>query len=259
MEILKDIIYLNKMAGKKAFDLFLKNWLVIFTGLIYFTITLVARFLATPFLYIPLLNIIIGVVLYLLSAALISSYFYILYSIIKYGKFEFKDIRKGLKVYLYQITRLLFVGWIASIVVFNLLVPIIANSLGGYLSVSTLVNIIMVIVLFALNPLPEVIYQKGYTGIDGIKYAFDYMKENWIEWLIPNTILLGLLYLVTGSVITSLFSTGLSINILSAKGIALYLVGQVIFSFTMIYRGVLFDILSTSTRRKRMFMRNTYK
>ena len=259
MEFLKDIIYLNKMAGKKALGLFLKNWLVIFTGLIYFTITLVARFAATPFLYIPLLNIIAGIILYLLSAALISSYFYILYSIIKYGKFEFKDIRKGFKVYLYQITRVLFVGWIASIVVFNLLVPIIANSLGGYLSVATLVNIITIIVLFALNPLPEVIYQKGYTGVDGIKYAFEYMKENWIEWLIPNVVLLGLLYLVTGSVLTSLFSTGLSINILSLKGTGLYLIGQVIFSFTMIYRGVLFDILSTSTRRKRMFMRNTYK
>ena len=85
------------------------------------------------------------------------------------------------------------------------------------------------------------------------------MKENWIEWLIPNVVLLGLLYLVTGNVLTSLFSTGLSINVLSIRGIVLYLIGQVIFSFTMIYRGVLFDILSTSTRRKRMFMRNTYK
>lgn len=258
MEFLKDIIYLNKTAGKKALDLFLKNWLVIFTGLVYVTITIVARLLSTPFLYIPLLNIVAGVILYLLSAALISSYFYILYSIIKYGKFEFKDIKRGLRVYMYQITRILFIGWIASIVVFNILVPTIANSLGGYLTVATLINIITIIVLFVLNPLPEVIYQKGYTGLDGIKYAFEYMKENWIEWLIPNVVLLGLLYLVTGSVLTSLFSTGLSINVLSIRGIALYLIGQVIFSFTMIYRGVLFDILSTSTRRKRMFMRNTY-
>lgn len=261
MEFLKDIIYINKMAIGKVSELFLKNWLVIFTGLIYVTITAVARIIAMPFMYLPILNIVAGVALYLLSAALLSSYFYILYNIIKYKKFEFKDIKRGYRVYLSEITRILFIGWIASIVVFDLVVPIITNSMGGYLTPSVLTNIIMICVLIALNPLPEVIYQKGYTGLDAIRYTFEYMKENWIEWLVPNVILLGALYLITGRVVTSLFSTGvnLGLGLLSIKDIGLYLIGQVIFSFTMLYRGVIFDILSTSTRRKRMFMRNTYK
>lgn len=261
MEFFKDIIYINKMAGKKVYDLFLKNWLIIFTGLIYSTITIVINIMLGPFFMIPIFNIIAGIALYLISAALLSSYFYILYSVIKYQKFEFKDIKRGLRVYLHEITRILFIGWIAGMVVFNVVVPILSNSMAGYLSPSTLRNIIMIIVLIALNPLPEVIYLKGRTGLDAIQYTFEYMKENWIEWMIPNVVLLGLLYVVTGNLMINLFSTGISFNpsILTIKSLGMYLVGQIIFSFTMIYRGVLLDILSTSSRRKRMFMRNTYK
>lgn len=261
MEFLKDIIYINKTTMKKALDLFLKNWLIIFTGLIYSTITLVAYVIASPFLAIPLVNIIVGVLLYFLSVALISSYLYILHNVVKCNKFEFKDIKRGFRVYLYEVSRILFIGWLAGVVVFNFLVPIIVTSLRGYLDYSTFINIIVILVLIAINPLPEVIYQKNYTGLDGIKYTFEYMKDNWVEWLIPNVVLLGILYLITGSTITSLFSTGIgfNFNMFSIKGIVLYFIGQVIFSFTMIYRGLLFEMLSTSNRRKRMFMRNTYR
>lgn len=261
VEFLKDIIYINKMAGKKVYELFLKNWLIIFTGLIYSTITIVINIMLTPFFMIPIFNILAGFALYFISAALLSSYFYILYSVIKYQKFEFQDIKRGLRTYLYEITRILFIGWIAGMVAFNVVVPILSNSMGGYLSPTTLTNIITIIVLIALNPLPEVIYLKRRTGLEGIQYTFEYMKENWIEWMIPNIILLGLLYMVTGKIMISLFSTGISFNpsILTIRTLGLYLIGQIIFSFTMIYRGVLMEILSTSTRRKRMFMRNTYK
>lgn len=261
MEFLKDIIYINKMVIKKVSDLFVKNWLIIFTGIIYTTINLIAAIIVRPFLFIPLLNIVASIALYFVSVALFSSYFYVLFNIIKYKRFKFNDIKRGFKVYFYELTRIFFIGGIASLIVFRTLVPIISNSLGGYLSTTALTNILMIIVLVVLNPLPEVIYLKGRTGLDAVRYSFEYMKENWIEWLIPNVILIGLMYLVTGTVVTKLFSTGINLNfsILSIKGLALYLIGQIIFSFTMIYRGVLMEILSTSTRRKRMFMRNTYK
>lgn len=261
MEFLKDIIYINKMAINKVSELFIKNWMIIFTGLIYTTINLIAAIVLQPFFFIPLLNIVASVLLYFVSVALFSSYFYVLFNIIKYKRFEFNDIKRGIKVYFSELTRVFFIGGLASLIVLRMIVPILSNSLGGYLSSEAITNILMIIVLLALNPLPEVIYLKGRTGLDSISYSFEYMKENWIEWLIPNVILLGIMYLVTGTVVTKLFSTGigLNFNILSLKGLALYLIGQVIFSFTMIYRGVLMEILSTSSRRKRMFMRNTYK
>ena len=261
MEFFKDIIYINKMALKKVSDLFMKNWLIIFTGLIYTTINLIAAIIIGPFRSIPLIGLIAGILLYFVSVALFSSYFYVLFNIIKYEKFEFSDIKRGFKVYFYELTRVFFIGAIASFIVFGTIVPILSSSLGGYLSPFALTNILMILVFIALNPLPEVIYLKGRSGLDSVRYSFEYMKENWVEWLIPNIVLLGLIYVTTGTLVTQLFSTGinLSFNVFSIKGIALYLVGQTIFSFTMIYRGVLMEILSTSTRRKRMFMRNTYK
>lgn len=261
MEFIKDTIYINKTVLSKTCKLLSKNWTVIFTGLIYFAITLIGYILLGPFFSVPVMNILASIALYLLSLSLISSYFYILYNIIRGGKFELNDIKRGYTVYLNELMRIFFIGWIAEIIVMRLLVPVIASSLGGALDEFSIIMIINLIVFIAINPLPEVIYQKHYSGLDAIRYTFDYMKENWIEWLIPSIIFFGLIYLTTGKAITNLFNIniGMDINVGSLKDVALYLLGQVIFSFAMIYRGVLFDLLSTSSRRKRMFMRNVYK
>lgn len=261
MNFIKDIIYTNKAVIIKCLELFKKNWTIIFTGLIYSSVTMIAFLLLTPFFGLPLLNIAAGITMYFLTVSLTSSYFYILYNIVKYKKFEFKDMKIGLQVYLREVSRVLFIGWIASILFFSLILPILGGSFEHILDYATISKIATILVLVAINPLPEVIYQKRYTGLEGIKYAFDYMKENWVEWLVPNIILIGSLYLVTGRIITSLFTIniGLMSNIISLKEIGLYFLGQIIFSFTMIYRGILFEILSTSTRRKRMFKRNTHR
>ena len=261
MNFIKDIIYINKNTIKKSFEMFQKNWTIIFTGLIYLGITIIATLLLSPFFSVPVLNIVAGVLQYILYVAMLSSYLYILYNIIKYKKFNFKDFKLGYRVYLSSLIRIFFIGWIAEMIFIRGIVPMIAASSGGALDSGAIVVIINLLVLVVINPLPEVIYQKHYSGLDAIKYTFEYMKENWIEWLVPNIILLGLIYIVTGSIITNLFNTniGLNLNIMSLKEIAIYFIGQAIFSFTMIYRGVLFELLSTSTRRKRMFMRNTYK
>ena len=171
MEFFKDIIYINKMAIEKVSELFMKNWLIIFTGLIYTTINLVAAIIMRPFFFMPVLNIVASILLYFVSIALFSSYFYVLFNIIKYKRFQFSDIKRGFKVYFYELTRIFFIGGIASLIVFRTLVPMISNSLGGYLSTSALTNILMIIVLIALNPLPEVIYLKGRTGLDSVKYS----------------------------------------------------------------------------------------
>jgi len=121
-------------------------------------------------------------------------------------------------------------------------------------------SLVTLIVLILLNALPETIYQKYYSSSESIKYAFDFFKENWLNWFIPNVVFFALLYALEGINFTSLFMP--SINILggiSLSEIVEYLISQVIFSFMMIYRGYLFQLLSTSTRRKRMFMKNMYR
>jgi len=86
-------------------------------------------------------------------------------------------------------------------------------------------------------------------------YSIDFIKDNWFNWLLPNILFYGLLYYLTGNIITDLFATHLSFGFnFGIPSIIKYLLGQGLFSFIMIYRGHLFKLLSTSTRRKRMFM-----
>ena len=90
--------------------------------------------------------------------------------------------------------------------------------------------------------------------LDGLAYSLDFARENIVNWFVPNLLMYGILYLVTGNVILNLFTTSLPFVGGSPIGIGMYLLGQLLFSFVMVYRGHLYKILSTSNPRKRMFM-----
>src|SRR5699024_7932270 len=101
--------------------------------------------------------------------------------------------------------------------------------------------------------------QKHYSSGESIKYAFGFMEENWLNWLLPNVIFHSILYIITNTLILNVFTTHLSLGVkFTFEGIGLYILGQALFSFIMIYRGHLFKVLSTSTRRKRKYMNKFY-
>jgi hypothetical protein len=85
------------------------------------------------------------------------------------------------------------------------------------------------------------------------------MKENWLNWLLPNVVLLGAFVVLTGSGLNPSAILGRGLFSLSTQSIIGFVIAQLLLSFIMVYRGLLFNILSTTSRRKRMFMRNTYK
>ncbi len=255
MDIFKDLYYINSSTIKKTYNLLLKNWIIIFTGLIYVVLNIVL-FSIISIVFRGILGILGGIVTAIATSAMISSYLYLLSLVIKDRKIDFEDFKYGFKVYIWKIYGVLVIGWLSSMV-FNL---IIVPFFSMFIYRGALQMIISILLVVLLNPLPESIYQKYYSAWDTVVYTFDFIKENWIEWLIPNTLFIIIIYLITGRILTNLFSIYLNFGFnLSIKGIVLFLVGQVIFSFMMIYRGVLFELLSTSTRRKRMFMRNMYK
>ena len=116
-------------------------------------------------------------------------------------------------------------------------------------------TILQILILVLLNPLPETIYQKGYTAPNTFVYTFDFFKENWFNWIIPIGIFTILIYLVSGQMLTGLFNINIDFTFnFSIVYLLRYLIGQTIFTFMMIYRGYLYKLLSTSTIRKRMFM-----
>lgn len=255
LEILKDIYYVNLKTIKKSSKLFLDNWSIVFTGFIYTTINMVI-FTVIGFLFRGVLGLVGGLLGAIVMSAMISNYLYLLQNIIKHGKITIQDFKDGFKVYLWKIYGVLFIGWISSILLNMFISPILSRAISPRL-ISTIISVLLLILL---NPLPESIYQKFYSPWETIQYAFNFIRENWIEWFLPNILFIGILYFTTGKIINDLLAIQYTFNFdFSITGILFYIIGQVIFSFIMIYRGVLFEMLSTSTRRKRMYMRRLYK
>ncbi len=228
---------------EKTLDSFLKNWMIIFTGIAYGVINSVI-YMIVGSVFRGFLSIFAGIVLAIVSSAMISNYLYLLFNIINYNKISLQDFKDGFGYFLRKIYTIFFFAWIASYAL---------SLVQGILQLNLIViNLIaMVFVLILLNPLPEALYQKSLDSMGSIIYSIDFMKENWLNWLIPNVIFYIILYMVTGNVILGLFTRNISFGL---NNMIFYLLGQAMFAFTMIYRGHLFKLLSTSTRRKRMFM-----
>ena len=246
MEIIQDIIYTNKKVIRGTFKNLIKNWPIIFTGLFYSTATLILA------LVLPFFWILAGLVLIVSTSALISNYLYLINCIIERGSFKLDDFKSGFTAYLSKIWGILFIGYVASIIINTLLMPGFRRGFNP-MGLGVIINF-LAFVLF--NALPETIYQKHYNLWESIKYTVEFVRDNWIEWFIPNLILILLLYLFTGKLLLGIFNYHLPFRVsLSPLSIILYIVGQIWLSFMMIYRGYLFEILSTSNRRKRLFMR----
>ncbi|AKL94566.1 hypothetical protein CACET_c10630 [Clostridium aceticum] len=246
MEIIKDIFYTNKKIGKTALSSTLKNWPIIFTGLFY---SLAGFVLMTILPFFWILGGLVGIIF---MSAILSNYLYLIYCIIRKDRLTFQDFKDGFTVYLRKVWGVSFIGWVAMLILNTFLMPGFGR---GFQPMG--LGIIINFLAFALfNALPEAVYQKHYNPWESITYAVAFVRDNWIEWFIPNLVLIGVFYLLTGTLLTGIFNYQVPFRLLfSSRGIVLYLLGQIWFSYIMVYRGYLFDLLSTSNRRKRLFMR----
>lgn len=247
MDILKDIIYINKTSFNRTIKSLSKNWMIIFTGIIY-TFLNIAIFSLVNIFLTGFLSILSGIVVAIITSAFISNYLYLLFNIINYDRINVQAFKDGFKYFLWKIYGVLFIAYLASY-----LLSIVSNMLG---SLAFIINIVIYLgMLILLNPLPETIYLKSYSSWESVQSTFEFMQENWFNWILPNVIFHGVLYFITGNILTNVFTTHLSFNmVFGIRNIILYIIGQGLFSFTMIYRGHLYKLLSGSTRRKRMFM-----
>lgn len=253
MEILKDIYYTNLDVSKKALVSTIKNWSIIFTGLFYSVITII---LSMSLRYFGILG---GIVSIVVTSALISNYLYLLDTILKRGYFNFQDFKDGFTPYLSKIWSILFIGYVAK-----LILDFIAPTLTTFIAPGALGIIITFLTFMLFNPIPEITYQKHYGPGETIMYSVNFVRDNWVEWFIPNIVLLAVFYFLSGQslsifrIVNNVFNYFMSFTSISisVKGLLIYVLGQVWFSYFMIYRAYLFETLSTSSRRKRLFTRD---
>lgn len=247
MEIINDIIDVNKKTFKKTINSLRTGWPIIFTGIVYTVLNAIIFGLVFTLFKGPL-SIIAGLIAAVISAAMISNYLYLLFNVVNYNRLTFQDFKDGFTAFTRKIYSVFFYGWIASI-----LLDFIGSAAGSGIKLFN--SLITIAILIAFNPLPETIYLKSYDGLESIKYSAEFMRENILNWALANIVLQLIMYLISGNVIVDLFTTNISMSYyFGPSNILIHLIGQFLFSFIMIYRGHLFKLLSTSTRRKRMFM-----
>lgn len=244
MEIIRDLISTNKKIFERTIKSFSKNYLLFLLGIVYMAILFAGSISAN--IFGPFASLII----FLIMAAVISDYLYIINQVIHNRKFDMGDFKSGFKVYFRKVYAFLFLVWVIQFGIDLLLAPIIPIFREFYMI--SAINLFMLIIF---NAIPETIYQKYYSEGDTVVYATQFIKENALEWFAPNIILIGLLYLISSRL--SLFLASMNLSIFGTL-ISLILASGVT-SFAMIYRGYLFEMLTTTTRRKRVFMNNMYK
>ncbi len=247
MNIINDILLVNKEIISKSKNTLARNPEVLLMGVVYSVLSLVAGIVV--FNLLSGLGFLLGIIYALIESAIISSYLFVLHNVVVYNRFRWKDIKYGFTYFIRKVYGVLFIFYLV-----NIILSFVSSIIGAF--VVAIILIIGIAALVVLNPLPESLYIKERDSLQTILYCIDFMKENWLNWIVPNGLLMIILYFVTGGLLTGGLNPfrGLSFSN-SILSMIMYLLGSVLLSAAMIYRGHLFKLLSTTTLRKRMFMR----
>jgi hypothetical protein len=186
-----------------------------------------------------------GLVLGAVVAALGSCYLYFLGELVGNAKVQLAEFGKSVGAYFWSVANVLFIYWIASI----LLHAVLSGSPQARGADTALYWGAVVL----LNAAPEVIYRSHtYGGLATIQRSVQFLQGNWLEWGIPNVLLLGGLWL---------FQRDASRVMVLAFGAYGVVLGSVLLGgllhVVMVFRGHLFVELDGSSHRQRMFRYRT--
>jgi len=186
------------------------------------------------------LGILGGFLLGLVSQACISSGLYLVKNMIDSGKTDFNDFARGFTVYIWDLITISFILWIPMRLA-GMALATIPNGLLIYFCIQIALYIL-------LNPVPELIYQSRTSGLELLGASYNFIVENWIEWLIPNILLA-----IGGYALLRLFES-LLFGLPAFIQLFLYSFGLGLFlTYMMTFRGFLFAELHGTTRRSRIY------
>jgi hypothetical protein len=234
MSTVQATLWLYAMALRRSWESLLKNWVVSFAPWVY------AALLAILALVVAPLGVIGGLVLGLATQACISSGLYLIKNIIESRRADLKDFVHGFTVYLWELLGIAFILWIPM----RVLTMALASTPNGGL----IFGLVQLAIYILLNPAPELIYQTRSSGFALISDSYNFIVENWLEWLLPNIVLT-----TAGYLILNLLST-ITVGLPGVVQIFFVAVGMgLCLSYFMIFRGFLFAELHGSTRRSRAY------
>lgn len=231
------LVYL-RLYGRCFVDAFAGLWKSPWTLLL--PIGLMVALLALAPILAPL-GIVGGFLLSLALIFLSSCYLYFLGGVVAKQSVSLKDLKTSFLAYFWSVMNLGFVLWIANLA--------LGFALGKNPQAAAVRAALGLAVAVLLNPAPEVIYLKGSVGgIETIQRSVRFLQENWIEWFVPNGLVIAALWYFPQVGISPLSAVDPR-ALLLGTGILGGILGHVL----MVFRGHLFLELDGSTHRQRMF------
>jgi hypothetical protein len=218
---------LYQRVFSRAALLAFRNWPVLFTSFVYGALVQLTAFLSAP------LGIFAGILNSLVFAACASSFLFLIETMVRTGRVSWADFQRSFGVYLWDFVTLSFLVWLASM----LLVPAILQLPQGMVILSC----VLLAAFVFFNAVPELIYLGRAPVLSLFGESYQFIANNWIEWLPANLVAAALLWLVA-----SLPADGVG------AVLSLFLTPLLIY-FAMVMRGLLFLELSSTSRRGRLF------
>lgn len=234
MTILQATLWIYLTALQKSWHCVSKNWIVSFAPLAYGLIMSLAGLLAAP------LGIVGGFILGIASQACVSSGLHLIKNMITGGKADLNDFLSGFTAYLWDLLTVAFILWIP--------LRLAAFALGSVPNGDLIYFMIQAALYILLNPVPEFIYQSRTSGLELLSASYNFIVENWLEWLLPNILLTAAGFFLLRYIYAVVWVLPYFVQwFVIAFGFGLFL------TYFMTFRGFLFAELHGTTRRSRMY------
>lgn len=237
MKILQVTLWMYATALHQAWESVRKNWVVSFAPIVYGIVLTVIGSLVAPF------GIIGGIFYSLASSACISSALHLIKNLVEVGKANVNDFLNGFTVYIWEVITISFILWIPM--------RIAATGLATVPNGALLFFLLKLGLYILLNAVPELIYQSRTGGLELIGASYNFIVENWIEWLVPNLIFAAAGLYLLDTLESVIFALPAFLHLF----IYAFVLGLGL-SYFMTFRGFLFAQLHGTTRRSRIYRYN---
>ena len=222
---LGDTAALYARVFRRGATLAVRNWPVGLVIVVYLALLGVLTVVVAP------LGMVGGFLLYLAMVACMSSWLSLVAQALRTGRVHLADVPASFSAYFWDLLNVGFLFWGLQLVATLVLAPF------PFLRI-----VFGLAVIVFLNAVPELVYVGRLAATEVLVESYRFIGENWIEWFPANLLLAGCVlavFLLPEGPFGLLFAALL--------GLVLY--------FGMIVRGLLFQELSTSSRRGREFRR----
>lgn len=234
MQTIQVTLWMYAVALRRSWEAVRANWVVSFAPVAYAIILAIIASIVAP------LGIIGGLLFSLASQACVSSGLFLVKNLVDSNKADFNDFLNGFTVYLWELLGIAFILWIP--------LRVLATGLATVPNGALIYFLIKLSLYILLNPVPEFIYQTRASGLELISASYNFIVENWIEWLMPNVVLFAVGYSLLQIIEPLLF------GLPGFTAIFLYaFIAGLGLTYFMTFRGFLFGQLHGTTRRSRLY------